>query len=97
MLLRFVEGRPVSAVTTRFLDWCCATLAAAGETALLLVWDNAARHLSRAVRGWVRAHNRAVKQRGAGVQIVLCPLPVESPWLNPIEPRPNQCRDAAKR
>jgi transposase len=85
--LRFVDGRPVSALTTRFLTWCCAKLAAAGKTALLLVWDNAAWHLSREVRGWVRAHNRAVKHTGAGVRIVLCPLPVKSPWLNPIEPR----------
>ena len=29
--LRFVDGRPVSAVTTRFLAWCCAKLAAAGQ------------------------------------------------------------------
>ena len=28
MWLRFLDGRPVSAVTTRFLEWCCAQLAA---------------------------------------------------------------------
>ena len=87
MLLRFVDGRPVSAVTTRFLDWCCADLAAAGKTALLLVWDNAAWHLSHAVRAWLRAHNRDVKRDRRGVRIVVCPLPSKSPWLNPIEPR----------
>jgi transposase len=87
MLVRFVDGRPVSAVTTAFLDWCCAELAAAGTTALLLVWDNAAWHVSKEVRGWVRAHNRAVKRDGRGVRIVLCPLPSKSPWLNPIEPK----------
>ena len=26
-------------------------------------------------------------KRGGGVQIVLCPLPVKSPWLNNIETR----------
>ena len=31
------------------------------------------------------------------VRIVVCPLPVKSPWLNPIEPRPSRCRDAARR
>ncbi len=31
--LRFVDGRPVSGVTTQFLDWCCARLAAAGKSA----------------------------------------------------------------
>jgi hypothetical protein len=85
--LRFVDGRPVSAVTTRFLAWCCAKLAAAAKTALLLVWDNAAWHLSKEVRAWIAAHNREVRAAGAGVRIVPCPLPIKSPWLNPIEPK----------
>jgi hypothetical protein len=85
---RFVDGRPVSAVTTRFLDWCCARLAAAGKTALLLGWDNAAWHLSQEVRAWLGAHHRAVKRAGRGVRLVPCPLPSKSPWLNPIERRP---------
>jgi DDE superfamily endonuclease len=85
--LRFVDGRPVSAVTTRFLAWCCAKLAAAGKTALLLVWDNAAWHLSREVRTWITAHNRHVRATGRGVRLVPCPLPIKSPWLNPIEPK----------
>lgn len=85
--LRFVEGRPVSAITTQFLDWACANLADAGKTALLLVWDNASWHLSKEVRCWLRAHNRQVRATGAGVRIVPCPLPSKSPWLNPIEPK----------
>ena len=84
--LRFVDGRPVSALTTQFLAWCCAKLAARGKTALLLAWDNAAWHGSKEVRRWIRAHNRAVKQAHRGIRIVVCPLPVKSPWLNPIEP-----------
>ncbi len=87
MLLRFVDGRPVSAVTTQFLDWCCDRLAAQGKTALLLVWDNASWHVSKQVRGWIRAHNRAVKKEGSGVRIIVCPLPTKSPWLNPIAPK----------
>jgi transposase len=85
--LRFVEGRPVSGVTTAFLAWGCAKLAAAGKTALLLVWDNASWHLSREVRAWIAAHNRAVKRGEAAVRIVVCALPSQSPWLNPIEPK----------
>ena len=85
--LRFVADRPVSAVTTRFLEWCCAKLAAAGKTALLLVWDNAAWHVSKEVRQWIGAHNHRVRQTGRGVRIVPCRLPVKSPWLNPIEPK----------
>lgn len=85
--LRFVDGRPLSAVTTPFLAWCCERLAAAGKTALLLVWDNASWHSSRAVKRWIADHNQTVKTTGAGVRIVTCPLPVKSPWLNPIEPK----------
>jgi DDE superfamily endonuclease len=87
MLLRFVEGRPVSEITTQFLAWCGTRLAAQGKTALLLVGDNASWHISTAVRQWTRAHNRAVKGDRTGVRIVVCPLPVKSPWLNPIEPK----------
>lgn len=85
--LRFVDGRPVSGLTTQFLAWCCTRLAARGQAALLLVWDNAGWHLSREVRGWIREHNRAVKQGDARVRIVSCLLPSKSPWLNPIEPK----------
>jgi transposase len=85
--LRFVDGRPVSAITIEYLAWCCAKLAAAGKQALLLVWDNAPWHVSRAVRAWIRAHNQQVKSTGRGVRILACYLPIKSPWLNPIEPK----------
>ena len=85
--LRFVDGRPVSGITTQFLAWCCERLAAQGKTALLLVWDNASWHVSKAVRAWIKAHNHAVKCGEAMVRIVVCPLPTKSPWLNPIEPK----------
>jgi len=87
LLLRFVDGRPVSSVTIDFLSWCSQRLAAVGKTALLLIWDNASWHISKAVRGWIRDHNGRVKQGGAGVRIVLCLLPSKSPWLNAIEPK----------
>ena len=85
--LRFVTGRPVSAVTTQFLDWCTTKLAALGKRVWLLVWDNASWHRSQHVRAWSRAHNRQVKGSGQGVRILACFLPIRSPWLNPIEPR----------
>ncbi|MGH2603256.1 MAG: transposase [Dehalococcoidia bacterium] len=84
--LRFVDGRPVSAITTQFLAWCCDRLAARGKTTLLLVWDNASWHGSGAVRQWLRAHNQRVQREG-GVRIIPCFLPSKSPWLNPIEPK----------
>jgi transposase len=86
-VLRCVDGRPLSASTTQFLTWCCARLAAQGTTALLLVWDNASWHVSRAVRAWIRTHNQQVKVTGLGVRLLRCQLPSKSPWLNPIEPK----------
>lgn len=85
--LRFVDGRPISGVTTEYLAWCCAKLAAAGKTALVLVWDNASWHISREVSCWIATHNRQVKAAAAAVRIAVCPLPIKSPWLNPIEPK----------
>ena len=86
MLLRFVDGRPVSQVTEDFLAWACERLAAERKRALLLVWDNASWHVSQRVRAWIRAHNRRARVEG-GVRIVACWLPVKAPWLNAIEPK----------
>jgi DDE superfamily endonuclease len=85
--LRFVAGRPVSTVTTQFLAWCCSRLEALGARVWALIWDNASWHRSKAVRAWIRTHNRQVKQQGSGVRILSCFLPIKSPWLNPIEPK----------
>ena len=84
--LRFVDGRPVSALTIQFLTWCCDRVAARGQTTLALIWDNASWHVSKAVRTWLREHNQRVHRAG-GVRIVPCFLPSKSPWLNPIEPK----------
>ena len=85
--LRFVDGCPVSALSTQFLGWCCHRLQARGKKALLLPWDNASWHKSREVREWITTHNRQVKDSGRGVRIVPCLLPTRSPWLNAIEPK----------
>lgn len=85
--VRFATGQPVSALTTPFLAWCCARLAALGKQVLLLIWDNASWHQSRAVHTWIRTHNQRVKQAQSGVRILPCRLPSKSPWLNPIEPK----------
>jgi hypothetical protein len=91
MLLRFVEGRPLSWVTCRFLDWVCQRLEQKGKRVWALVWDNASWHISQQVQTWIDKHNKKVKQMG-GVRIIVCLLPVKSPWLNraanrPIEPK----------
>jgi transposase len=83
--LRFVGGRPVSSLTIKVLNWVLRQLAKEGKKALLVIWDNASWHLSHAVRGWMRTHNRKAK-REKGVRILICQLPTKSPWLNRIEP-----------
>ena len=40
---RMSQDRPVSAVTTQFLDWCCQQLAQLGKLFLVLILDNATR------------------------------------------------------
>ncbi|MDP9439645.1 MAG: hypothetical protein M3P49_13050 [Actinomycetota bacterium] len=64
----FVDGRPVSGVTTRFLSWCTEKkLEAVGKKeVLLLIWDNASWHISKEeVRRWLGKHNRARSRRVA--------------------------------
>jgi transposase len=86
MLLRFVDGRPISAVTCEFLGWLADKTARAGKRGLVLIWDNASWHISRIVKDWLRAHNRRVRKEG-GCRLVVCHLLSKSPWLNNIEPK----------
>ena len=50
MFLRFVAGRPVSALTTAFLDGTCREWWQGGHQVRVLIWDNASWHVSAAVR-----------------------------------------------
>ena len=84
--LRFADGRPVSSVAIRFLEWVCERLESLGKRALLLAWDNAPWHISKEMRACLRERNLQVKREGQGVRIVVCYLPIKSPWLSPIEP-----------
>jgi transposase len=86
MLIRFVDGRPISHVTTQYLGWLADRLADDGKQALVVIWDNASWHTSREVRMWLKAHNQRVKRAG-GCRLLLCQLPSKSPWLNRIEPK----------
>jgi hypothetical protein len=92
--LRFVDGRPVSSITTQFLSWSCQKLEALGKKILLVIWENASWHISKEVRRWLGKHHRLVKRSGEGVRIVSCLLPKQSPWLNAnraeVDPRQAQ-------
>jgi len=86
-LLRFVDRRPVSAISIQYLEWACQKITEMGASVFVLVWDNASWHVSQLVRAWIHEHNRQAKKCTHGVRILLCYLPVKSPWLNPIEPK----------
>ena len=86
MLLRFVNGRPVSHVTCDDLAWIADRMADDNKMAVLLIWDNASWHRSKIVRKWLKAHNQRVKRAG-GCRLLVCPLPSKRPWLHPIAPR----------
>ena len=87
MLLRFVEQRPVSEITCQFLEWVTHQVSEMGKRVMPLIWDNATWHLSKQVQQWIPHHNHQVKQTGKGVRLIVCKLPVKSPWLNAIEPK----------
>jgi transposase len=92
VLLRFVEGRPLGEVTMQFLDWLCGCVAQEGKHVLVVIWDDASWHTCEEVAHWVEEQNRRA-ERGEGMKVVICELPVASPWLNNIEP----CWTHAKR
>lgn len=52
---------------------------------VVLIWDNAAWHISHRMRAWIRTYNRAAKAAGQP-RLLIHGLPSKSPWLNPIEP-----------
>lgn len=88
MHLRFVSGRPISQVTTDFLEWLGERATSQGKQALVLIWDNTSWHVRKHVKTRLREHNQAILCEGnSGVRIILCWLPTKSPWLNRIEPR----------
>jgi hypothetical protein len=93
MWLRFVTGRPVSAVTIAFLAWCSAQLAAQGFTALRLIWDNASWHRSQAGRHGIRqgALHNAYEQASRGLhcgRVAREDSPATHLWRSRRWPRP---------
>jgi hypothetical protein len=93
MSLRFVDGRPVSDITTQFLASCCTELESQGKTAWLLIWDNASWHYSKTVRSWIRDHNQQVKLTAKGCASSRCFCP--SRVLGSTPSNPNGCMASA--
>jgi transposase len=90
--LRFVDGRPLADITIQFLDWLCWEIDRERKKVLIVVWDDASWHTAGVVPIWVRDHNQEAKRKHKA-RLVICELPVASPWLNNIEP----CWPHAKR
>lgn len=70
-----------------FLECVCQQLERQGKQVLALIWDNATWHRSRQVQRWIKTHNLELKRSGKGEELLVCRLPVKSPWLNAIEPK----------
>jgi len=69
--IRFMDGRPVSSITTRFLDYCIQKLAAAGKEALLLIWDDACWH--KAMRSEIGSPLTTGRSKPLGAECGWCP------------------------
>ena len=101
MWLRFVTGRPVSAITIQFLEWCCAAWKA-GQDALAPDLGQCLLAQEQALYAAGSAPTTAGQADWAkGVRILPFLLPTQSPWLNPIEPKwvhgkRSECRRAQR-
>jgi hypothetical protein len=82
----------VGDITSQFLSWISERLQAEAKTRLIVIWDDASWHSGKPVSDWLAEHDKKVKREG-GVQVVFCPLPVKSPWLNNIETRWGRASD----
>lgn len=82
--LRWADGQPDSEETIRFLEALMAHYTQQGKRFIVLFWDRAPWHTSQQTRDWVRAYNQRAKRDGL-TRLIVCSLPVRSPWLMPLE------------
>lgn len=85
VLRRFVDGRPVSHVTTALLAWLCPRLTTERQRVLVLMWAQASWPMSQAVRTGLRAPKQPVQRHG-GVRLLSGRVLMKSPWRNPLAP-----------
>ncbi len=82
--LRWADGQPDSGGMVRFLDALMAYWSQQGKRFIVLFWDHAPWHKSAQTRTWIRAYNQRAKREGL-TRLIVCFLPVRSPWLMPLE------------
>lgn len=86
VVLSFSQGQPNSLQQWMFIIGLLAVARQEGKQVVVVIWDNASWHKSKAIRRWVHAYNRLAKAEGEP-RLLTHLLPVKSPWLNPIEVR----------
>lgn len=84
--LYFADGQPNSENMWLFIIALLALARHEAKKAVVLLWDNATWHKSQRIRQWIRTYNQHAKQKGEP-RLLTWLLPLQSPWLNPIEPR----------
>ena len=83
--LYFSDGQPNSEHMWVFIMVLLELARQEAKSVVVLIWDNASWHISKRIRQWIRAYNQAAKLAGEP-RLLVHELPVNSPWLNPIEP-----------
>ena len=83
--LYFAHGQPNSEQTWLFIIGLLALARQESKQVVVLLWDNASWHKSQRIRQWIRTYNQAAK-KAEEPRLLTWLLPIQSPWLNPIEP-----------
>ena len=83
--LLWSDGQPNTTMTIAFLQRMLAVARQQEKRYLLVIWDRASWHKSAELKLWLRTHNHTAKRTG-DVRLLTCLLPIQSPWLNPMEP-----------
>jgi hypothetical protein len=83
-VLYFSDGQPDTERTILMLERLLEVARREKKRVLAIVWDRASWHKSQKLKEWQRQHNRTAKRDG-DVRLLICLLPVKSPWLNPME------------
>ncbi|MFC1879545.1 transposase [Chloroflexota bacterium] len=84
--LYFADGQPNSENLWLFIIALLALARHEAKKVVVMLWDNASWHKSQRIRQWIRAYNQQAKRMGEP-RLWTWLLPLQSPWLNPIEPR----------
>jgi len=82
--LQWADGQPNSERTIQFLEALMAHWTEKRKRFIVLFWDRASFHTSHRTRNWIREYNRRAKREGL-TRLIVCKLPVRSPWLMPLE------------